>query len=256
MIAQQIIDRAYREAAIKRLGDRPNVEEYNEGLDRLNGFLASLFGAEIGRILTDVQIPALQRTANAPSSDFHQPFPLSASNFDQPIGVVESSSAPTFLPPPNSRILWRGTTPTTVYFPQYPEDGARMALVDTGSTASLTIDANGRSLNGALTVTLDPGFAGITYFYRADLATWIPLVTLDLSNESPLPAEFDRLLVCGTAISLTALDEINPTSGTMFMYNRLLSRCKERYMQRQSVSPGGQFIPETDLSYEWGIGRW
>jgi hypothetical protein len=254
MLAQAAVERAYREAAIKRIGDVPTVDEYTEGLDRLNGFLDSLFGAEIGRLLTDVQVPLVQRTASQPSAAFHQPFPNSLSNVDQPIGALEQLSTPEYVVPPNSRILWRSTVPERVFLSQNPEDGARVAVVDTGSTADIILDGNGRRVNSTNTVTLQPGFPPITYFYRADLANWIPLAQLTLTDNLPLPAEFNRLVICGTAISLTALDEIKPTEGTLFMFNRLLRRCNERYLQRQAVSPGGQDLVNADQAFEYGLG--
>ena len=254
MLAQAAVERAYREAAIKRIGDVPTADEYTEGLDRLNGFLDSLFGADIGRLLTDVQVPLVQRTANQPNADFHQGFPDNLSNLDQPLTAMETRSIGERVLPSNSRILWRGTSDETVFFPQYPEDGARMAVVNTGATATLTLNGNGRLINAANTVTLAPGFPPVTYFYRADLANWTPLAQLTLTDTLPLPAEFNRLAICGTAISLTALDEIKPTEGTMFMFNRLMKRCKERYLQRQSVSPGGQYLVNADQAYEYGLG--
>lgn len=256
MLVQQAIDRAYREAAIKRIGDVPTVDEYTEGLDRLNGFLNSLFGAEIGQLLTDVQVPLRQRTTNDPNANFNQGFPSSLTAIDQPIGAVEDTSVDQYVLAPNTRVLWRGTSNTTVYFPQNPGDGARVAIVDTGASATLTLDGNGRRINGANTQT----FAlDTTYFYRADLGEWKPIIEeLTLTDLLPLPAAFDRLVICGTAISLTGLDEIKPTAGTMFMYDRLLKRCKERYYQRESVTPGGQYLVGSDQSYEYAVepNRW
>lgn len=250
MLAQAAVERAYREAAIKRIGDVPTVDEYNEGLDRLNGFLDSLFGAEIGALLTDVQVPIIQRTTDNPNADFNQPFPLNLSSFDQPSGALEANTVDQYVLAPNSRVLWRGTSNTTVFLPQYPGDGARVSVVNTGATATLTLDGNGRRIAGANTATFT---ANITYFYRADLGEWIALAPLSLTTTLPLPAEFHRLIICGTAISLTALDEINPTTGTMFMYERLLKRCKERYFQRQAVTPGGQYLVESDQAYDYGL---
>lgn len=103
MLAQQAIERAYREAAIKRLGTVPTADEYTEGLDRLNGFLDSLFGAEIGENLTDVQVPLRQRTTNDPNANFNQGFPSNLTTIDQPIGAVEDTSVDQYVLAPNSR---------------------------------------------------------------------------------------------------------------------------------------------------------
>ena len=253
MLASEAIARAYREAAIKPIGTVPSIDEYTEGLDRINGFLDSLFGAEIGALLTDFQVPTVQRTTVNAMANVNQSFPNNLTEFDQPGNPPESPGPLPQALPPNSRILWRGTTDTTVHFPQYPQDGARMAVVNTGASANLTLDGNGRRIAGANTAVRLPTDANITYFYRADLGEWIAITPLALTSPLPLPAEFDRLIICGTAISLTALDEIKPTSGTMFSYERLLRRAKERYYQREQVAQGGQYIvpsyQSTDIGY-------
>ena len=257
MLASEAIARAYREAAIKPIGTVPSLDEYTEGLDRLNGFLDSLFGAEIGANLSDVQVPTVQRTASQSAANVNLPFPNNLTDFDQVYSPPESTSLGAVAVAPNSRILWRGTTDTTVYLPQYPQDGARIAVVNTGASANLTLDGNGRRIAGANTATRLPADSNIVYFYRADLGEWTALTQLSLTGSLPLPAEFDRLAICGTAISLTALDEIKPTSGTMFSYERLLRRAKERYFQREQVAQGGQYLVPSDQSFEagWDVGR-
>ncbi len=255
MLASAAVTRAYREAAIRPIGTTPTTDEFEEGLDRLNGFLDSLFGAEIGQLLTDVQVPLIQRTAESARANFNLPFPNSLTNFDQLPAQYEQTVVDQFVLAPNSRVLWRGTDATTVFFPQYPGDGARVEIVNTGASATLTLDGNGRRINGSDQATFLDSDTRVTYFYRADLGDWKPITQLTLTDELPLPAEFDRLIICGTAISLTALDEINPSSGTMFMYERLLKRCKERYFQRGAVSMGGQNLVPTEQSYDYSVDR-
>lgn len=256
MLAQEAVERAYREAAIKTINSPAfTTAELTEGLARLNGFLASLFGAEIGENLSEWAIPTVKRTAPFSADPVALPFPSNQTDFDQTWPVADGgSSSPNsgyaFTPPQNSRVLWRNPSAGTVYLPQNPSDGARMAFIDVASGGDLTIDGNGRLVAGGLTVgPLAPGFAARTYFYRSDLAEWIEIAPLTLTDPVPLPAEFDDLLVAGTAIRLAGLDEIDPTAGTMFIYNRLLPRCKQRYQQRAPTSYGGQDIPGSEQNY-------
>jgi hypothetical protein len=171
--------------------------------------------------------------------------------FDQP-GQPASQANDTgqVTIPANSRIVWGGTTATTIYLPEYPQDGARLALASVGATATLTLNANGRLIEGATTKTISTSTTSGEWFYRADLGQWIALAPLELSSESPLPATFDRLLVTGTAIALTALDEIKVSSGTMFTYERLLKLCKQRYAQVANTTYGGQNLVPSDQSYD------
>jgi hypothetical protein len=256
MLAQEAVERAYREAAIKTINSPAfTPAELDEGLSRLNGFLMSLFGAEIGENLSEWAVPTVQITAPLNADPVALPFPSNQSDYDQTFPIGERTPASTAYvsqPPQNSRVLWRGGSAGTVYLPSNPSDGARMAFVSVASPANLTIDGNGRLVDGASTMVLLPGFDPLTLFYRSDLADWRPIQPLTLTDPLPLPPEFDDLLVAGTAIRLTGLDEIDPTAGTMFIYNRLLPRCKQRYTQRASTSYGGQNVPDTHQSYnQW-----
>ncbi len=251
MLAQQAIARAYREAAIKPIGTVPTVEEYTEGLERLNGFLDSLFGAEISEQLSDIQVPRNLRATTNAADPIALSYPDNLTAFNQP-GEPASQANDTgqVTIPPNSRIVWGGTTATTIYLPEYPQDGARLALASVGATATLTLNANGRLIEGATTRAIPTTTTTGEWFYRADTANWVAIAPLELTSESPLPATFDRLLVTGTAIALTALDEIKVSSGTMFTYERLLKLCKQRYAQNANTTYGGQNLVPSDQAYD------
>lgn len=257
MLASDVIKYAYREAALRPIGFTPTANETAEGLYRLNAFINSLFGFELGEDLADWSIPTSVRTASQDTSFINQGFPGNVSTFDQPGVPYDAGGDIAQYPPINSRILCRITSATTLYLPQFPADGARMAFVDNGMSATLTLDANGRKIASALTATLPAGTANTTWFYRSDLAEWQVLAQLTSSDQTPLPTEFDDLFVTGLAIRLTALDEVEPKTGTLEAYKRILTRCKQRYAQPGLMSGGGQNIPNSWQSYDdyWGTGR-
>ncbi len=255
MLASTAVARAYREAAIKAIGTTPTDDENDEGLSRLNGFLFSLFGAEIGENLSDWQVPAAQRTSTAPANNVALPYPANLASTYQQYAPANYPDTDVSNPPPNSRVIWRGAAPTTVYFPEYPADGARMSVADTGATAELTLSGNGRMIGGAASVVLPAPVAAATWFYRADLGNWIPLAALALTDELPLPSEFDDLAITGTAIRLTALDEIDPRSGTMMIHDRLMKRCAERYHQPGTIVYGGEQLRMSGQEYSVYAGR-
>jgi hypothetical protein len=253
MLASRIIERAYREAAIKALGDGLSSLEYAEGLERLNGFISSLFGGEIGQVLADWQVPGNLRTANAPSNSVALPYPQNLSVSGQPFSPQETpNNNYVFYPPANVRLVWGGQQVAEVFLPEYPSDGARIEIVNAGSPAALTVLGNGRRISGGASLTFAPGAAPLTLFYRADLADWLPVQPLALTDDHPLAPEFDELLVAGTAIRLTALDEISPQSGTMFIYERLLKRCQQRYFQPGIQAPNGDSLRPTEQLYRRG----
>jgi hypothetical protein len=257
MLASDAVSYAYREAAIKRIGSTLTADELAEGLRRLNGFLFSLFSAEIGEKLVDVQVPQNQRATTQSANAYNIAYPANIDRFSEMGSPGFAAEPNVFNLPGNSRIIWKGTAPTTVYLPEYPNDGARVAFADVGSTATLTIHANGRKIENAASITVATASAPAEWFYRADLGDWISLSPLVAADTTPLPQEFDDLLVSGTAIRLTALDQIKPTDGTMFIYDRLLKRCKQRYAQHVNTSAGGEFLVPSVQSFDFvdGPGR-
>lgn len=251
MLISDAIARAYREAAIKRIGSTLTADETAEGLIRVNDFLFSLFSAEIGENLLDFPFPPNIRNTPYPADTLALQYPQNLSAFDQPLIPVTSTTADTTTLPQNVRILWRGTSAATIYMPEQPSDGARVAFADVGSTATLTLNGNGRKIAGSTTVSLTNATSPIEWFYRADLGSWIVLAQLATSDSSPLPAVYDALIVSGTAIRLTALDNIEPTKGTLFIYDRLLKKAKAQYKQHTNTTYGGQNLRPSYQGYLW-----
>lgn len=255
MLISDAIARAYREAAIKRIGSTLTADETAEGLIRVNDFLFSLFSDEIGENLVDFPFPPNIRNTPYPADTMAQQYPQNLSAFDQPFTPVMSTTSDPTTCPQNVRILWRGTSASTIYLPEQPSDGARFAFADVGSTATLTINANGRKIDNGTsigtTVTATNATDPSEWFYRADLGTWIVLKQLATTDSSPLPAKYDSLVVSGAAIRLTALDNIEPTKGTMFIYDRLLKNAKAQYKQHTNTTYGGQNLRPSYQGYSW-----
>ena len=250
MLASEAVERAYREAAIKSVNS-PSLTpfEYQEGLSRLNGFLLSLMGAEIGENLSDWNVPMQQRNTTFAANFTSIPFASSTNSFDQMGASAIGSRDISPYPPQNVRMLCRVESVTTVYLPEAPCDGARIDMIDTGCTDNILVMGNGRRIEGQNSQTLLPNFTNRRWFYRADLGNWIALQPLTLTDPLPLPVEFDDLLIAGTAIRLTGLDHIDPSSATMMIFNRLLKSAKQRYQQTAGVSSGGQNMPTTRQAY-------
>src|SRR5690606_6984410 len=125
----------------------------------------------------DWQVPMRQRTG-AVSRDF----PL------LPGATLPLTPVYPLYPPPNSRIIWDGSE-RHVYFPEWPQDGALMAVV-MGSGASgdspgtLTLDGNGRRIGGLDTVTYAPeSFTPTQWLYRADLGNWLAVQPMAWESE-------------------------------------------------------------------------
>lgn len=249
MLASDVIQYAYREANLRAIGFTPTANETTEGLYRLNALINALFGFELGQPLNDWSLPTDVKTASQDYNYQYQGYPGNVNTWNQPGIPFNDGNDISAAPPINSRLLCRITTATTVYLPQFPADGARMAFIDNGMSANLTLDANGRKIDSSLTKVLAPGAATQTWFYRADLAQWQTIAALTSSDQTPLPVEFDDLFVTGLAIRLAALDEQAPKDGTVLAYNQILKKAKARYYQPNTQMYSGQNVPNTQQSY-------
>ena len=210
-----------------------------EGLVLLNRFVDSLYGMELGEFVADWPVPP-GLTSPVPAR-----FPIQPKNES-----VSSDQWP--YPPANVRVIMKLVADTTLYLPQSPDDGARIELVNIGGASghSLTLDANGRFVRGALTSTdTDVLWNTVRLLYRADLSDWIAVSTLAEGDSSPFPEFYDDLLAIGTFIRLAPRygKTITPELGDTF--SRLMKKMRAQVKQRQpmpSAKPQPFFLPSSD----------
>ena len=222
--AQTIIDDAFREANITPLNSSPTTAERTEALARLNAFIKRLYGFEAGELVFDWQVPPSK------TSPVDARYPLWPLDEDKDSDVWP-------YPPPNVQLSVKITTATTIYFPQNPDDGARMKLADAGSTADLTIDGNGRQIEGAASVTVTPSSVeGATWFYRADLANWIRVeADLALGTDHYFPEEFDDFLTIGLARRLAPRNSKAISADSLDIFRSDEKRFRARYRQKRRM---------------------
>lgn len=219
-LVSTIIQQAFREGNFIAVGEVPTADEVAEAVPRLNGFISSLFGFELGEQYREWAVPSAQDPA----------VPL------RTLPQAQTGSTAWAYPPANSRLLVALTTAQTVYFPAMPSDGARMALVDAASVAGMTLHGNGRLIEGAASLVGFPSsFNGRKWLYRADLGDWIRLGVLVEEDEVPLPPEFDDLLICGMAVRLAPRYGVEISSATTSLYMDMLERLKQRYRQSEAM---------------------
>jgi hypothetical protein len=182
--ALAIITDGFRESNIIPLGQTPNANQQAEGLTRLKALIASVYGWDVG----------------APLRDW--PVGISAYNESQ----AGWNSGDWSYPTANSRLIVNITTPQTIYLPQNPKEGARIGLVDIGgnlATYNVTVDGNGRTVEGQQSVVLDTDSAERAWIYRADKGNWERIDALaNVDAEMPFPEEFDDYFVTQLAMRL------------------------------------------------------
>lgn len=216
-----ILRDGYRESNLIAIGTQPSAAQQDEALTLLNRIVPSFYGTKAGEELSPVII--------------------GRNNIDKPSGFPWYSQVPNqanWFVPPNSRLILNLTSAQTVYLPPNPEDGARFAFIDASSnlaTYPLTIDGNGRRINGAISVTNSTNGASAVYFYRADLAEWLPVLPLEQNNTFPFPPEFEDLFVTALAMRLNPRYQVVIDPLTFERYKQTLRFFKARYRQHKMM---------------------
>jgi hypothetical protein len=101
------------------------------------------------------------------------------------------------------------------------------------ATYPLTIEGNGRLIDGATSVTLNTnGFVG-KYFYKADIGEWVTVpVETQLTDVWPFPVEFDDMFVIMLALRLNPRHGTTMSPESQFAFKRSKSQFQARYTQR------------------------
>lgn len=215
--AKELIVQAFSEGGFAARAGSTIAEEMQEALPRLNSLLFSLLGYELGEQYVDWPVPVPLRTS------------ATAARYPRDPLVEDLSTTQYVNPPANSRILAKNTSDVTVYFPESPSDGARMAYADVGATADITFDGNGRTIQSVASVTGSGGTR--RWFYRGDLGDWTCLDPLEMDDYSPLPLEFDDLLITGLVIRLSPRFGKEPSAVLAGRFDDMLRRLRARYRQ-------------------------
>lgn len=200
-----IIADAFRESNLVPLVGTPTDAEIAEGLDRLNILLASVLGNEVGLELADLNI---------------------GGEFDQ------SAACSSFIPE-NARLVLTDMTDNLSYdlHPQ-PYDGQRFALVDGSNnlgTYTVTLDGNGRKVEGASTLDILTQDDVGQWMYRADLADWVRLTELGEGDDMPFPGEFDDYFTVMLAMRLNPRNSVSLSQESAAALERSRKQLKARY---------------------------
>ncbi len=172
-----IITAAYRESNLIPVVATPTSWQQAEALGRLNTTVSSTVGFEVGKELKDITV---------------------GGQFDQ-------SSLLTSWIPENVRLVLNLSSSLTLNLDPRPYEGQRFAIVDVLnnlSTASLTLNGNGRTLELDTSEVFDSdGFYG-QWLYRADIANWTRISDLAIDDDLPFPSEFDDYFIVSLALRI------------------------------------------------------
>lgn len=251
--AATIIQAAFREGNLIPVGQSPTTAESAEALDKLNRLVLGILGYKMGENLADWLVPQPQRTASVSAN-----FPQFPSPCDMNLSLY-------LYPPNNQRIVYGGKT-QTVYFPQAPNPGAQMAVVQASGAGDggqvgdvLTLDGNSRTIETLTTKTFtfaSPAFAPRRWFYRDDLADWVAVLTMASGDTLPYPGEFDDFFICALAKRLA------PNFGKIIAKETIQAALDAehaflaRYRQPTVTVYGSENFPRSYQSYIAGNWWW
>lgn len=211
-----IIADAYRESNLIAIGKDPKDAQITEGLRLLNSLFSSVLGGDAGEDLQDW-----------PLGTFGQEIPDTSLTADQ---IAHPSI--------NRRLLVLNEAAVTIYLSPSPQDGSRMALADIFTrlaTYPVTLDANGRTIEGAATLLTNIDGTFKEWVYRADLGDWVTITSKLSTDQMPFPADFDMFFITYLALRL------NPRYGrTMDQQSSMVFKQERqnfiaRYLQSQPL---------------------
>lgn len=206
--ARDIVKDALRESGILALGDTPSAESEEEGLKRLNVLIRSVLGYEVGEGLISMSYSDYQST-------------------------IDSQYVPS-----NVRLYLELEQDTTIDLEPNPQDGARLSILDMAdnfSTNNLTLDGNGRLIEGGTTLVLNTNSENREWLYRADTGNWARVSTLTDGDDFPFPLEFEDFFVTSLAMRLNPRYGQEIPQATLVALRRAGNQLKARYAQKREV---------------------
>jgi hypothetical protein len=107
----------------------------------------------------------------------------------------------------------------------------------------VTLDANGRTIEGNPTVLLNVNGTFQEWFYRADLGQWVKLTALLATDQNPFPDDFDAFFSIGLALRLNPRFGRKMDDQTALVFKTQRRQFIARYLQSQPL--------EIDDSISW-----
>lgn len=217
---RQIIIDAFRQSNLVAAGETPEASEFDEALRKLTSFISGVYGYEIGEPL--------------------KPLNFGSKNLTNPFGRREDleSFIKNSYVPSNVRLMVHNENAAILYLDPSPEDGALFGLIDVANNlqvSPITLNGNGRNIEGFSSTTLATNGVNKEWFYRADLGNWLPITDLEANSLMPFPEEFDEYFTMSLAMRLNPAYGIQTNPETMSILNRALSRLRTKYRQRNNT---------------------
>jgi hypothetical protein len=213
-LVSEIITDAFRQSNLLAIGSSPTTNQQTEALRYVNRIVMSVLGNEAGENL--------------------EAFALGGNNIEAPSGYPWYGEQPfgDWYLPMNKRVMLNLTQVATIPLHPMPSDGARFGIVDTSNNLAvnnLTIQGNGRTIEGLTSLVLNIDGLNQQWFYRQDLGNWMRITNLILTDEFPFPIEFDQMFITLLAMSINPAYGASIDDQTNMLYMRARSQFRARY---------------------------
>jgi len=230
-VTPDIITDAYRESNILSIVESPTAAQTDEGLKALRRIVSGVYGFEVGDPLMDWPIGTLGLTDD----------------------VVWTQDQWTY-PPPDTRFIAASADAQTIFLVPNPSDGSRIGVIDPLNrlaAAPITIDANGRAIEGAATAVINTDGLIRLWLYRADRGEWVRVSDLTGAEDEvfPFPDEFDDFFITKLAMRVNPRYGRSLSEESIAALNDTEQKLQSRY--RQDVTVWGD--PATAFM-TWGYG--
>jgi hypothetical protein len=239
-LVSSIIRDAYRETNLIPLAREVTVDQEIEALRLLNQVIAGLYGSIVGERLTDWPLGR---------------YALDHDRYDHWFNIHWFREGELL----NRRMIATNEEARTVHLAQRPQDGSRMAFVDPYSRASqapVTIDGNGRPIEGADSIVMDVDGESREWMYRADLGQWVRLTNLQPSDLLPFPERFDQFFSISLAMRLNPRNGLNLDEQSALVWRQQRRDLINEYLQSLPLVPNPSLSWPFMSVQSYGQGRY
>jgi hypothetical protein len=224
---QSIIAQGYRELNLTAVGKAPSASQEAEGLLLLLNIIETTITGDSGEVMSD--------------------WPLG--NFDrQDIDRLPFIERDFANPGINRRLIAVQDAAMTVYLPPRPSDGSLIAIVDPFlrlAAVPVTLEGNGRTIEGVSSIIANTNGLNRIWFYRADLGNWQRLTDLAINDEMPFPKKYDFYFSIMLAMRLAGRTGRRVSEVTAAAFSKLREQFVAQYLQSEVMSRN------TDLQNEF-----
>lgn len=243
-LVSDIITDAFRQGNLIAVGTTATAAQTTEALRYLQRIVKSVFGQEMGDVLTT--------------------FPIGKVDISRPSGYPWWNTVPDndWFVPKNTRLMFNLDESVPIYLHPDPDDGSRFAVIDVAESFTanpITVYGNGRLIETTTSISLATNGLDREWFYRADLGGWLRVSPLASPDTFPFPEEFDDFFITMLAMRINPAYGIELDGQSQSMLQRSRTQLRSRYTQNIPVRSELGLIRMPRVSQDrdsWGNSYW